>query len=81
MAEVVSTYLTHSAKEVENAITLGGIPFNPSDPEDQQEAQEAVKKLRQKQEFVEDYFKKEIKINLKRMQTISIQRLKSYVNQ
>lgn len=81
MAELISTYLTHSAKDVENAIALGGIPFNPSDPEDQQEAQEAVKKLRQKQEFVEDYFKKEIKINLKRMQTISIQRLKSYVNQ
>lgn len=80
MAEVVSTYLTHSAKEVENAITLGGTPFDPSNPEDQQEAQEAVKRLRQKQEFVEDYFKKEIKINLKRMQTISIQRIKGYVN-
>ena len=79
-AEIISTYLTHSAKEMDDAIRIGATPRS-SDPADQQEAKEAPERLRQKQQFVEEYFKKEIKINLKRMQTISIQRLKSYVNQ
>ena len=79
-AEIISTYLTHSAKEMDDAIRIGATPRS-SDPADQQEAKEAPERLHQKQQFVEEYFKKEIKINLKRMQTISIQRLKSYVNQ
>lgn len=78
-AEIISTYLTHSAREVDEAVRIAGIPRTDT-PKDLQQAQEATRKLQQKQQFVEQYFKKEIKINLKRMQTISIQRIKAFVN-
>ena len=45
------------------------------------EAKEAYAEITQKQAMVTDYFKKEIKINLTRMQTISVQRIKAYINQ
>ncbi|MFK8301694.1 putative zinc-binding metallopeptidase [Capnocytophaga stomatis] len=79
-AEVISAYLTHSSKEISDAITIGGTPLIPNDVEDERNAVIAREHLLQKQAFVEDYFKKEIKINLKRMQILSVQRIKSFVN-
>ena len=77
--------LTNSQKEVEQAFTTAQTPDTDSDPEVQQrynqEAKEAYAEITQKQAMVTDYFKKEIKINLTRMQTISVQRIKAYINQ
>ncbi|MDO4880872.1 MAG: putative zinc-binding metallopeptidase [Capnocytophaga sp.] len=84
-AEIISVMLTNSQKEVEQGITTAQTPDTDIDPQVQQryneEAKEAYAEITQKQTMVSDYFKKEIKINLTRMQTISVQRIKAYINQ
>lgn len=84
-AEIISVMLTNSQKEVEQAFTTAQTPDTDSNPEVQQhynqEAKEAYAEITQKQAMATDYFKKEIKINLTRMQTISVQRIKAYINQ
>ncbi|GIM49676.1 hypothetical protein CAPN003_11280 [Capnocytophaga stomatis] len=78
-AEIVSAYLTHSSKEITDAITLGGTSISGM-ADEEQEVRAAKEQLLKKQAFVEEYFKKEVKINLKRMQLLSVQRIKSFVN-
>lgn len=85
-AEIVSAYLTHTKKEIDDAITFAKTPLNAGgdaqlQEEYNQEAQQAHSELTQKILLVSEYFKKDIGIDLNRMQTISIQRLKAYVNQ
>lgn len=78
VAEIISATLTHTKAEINEAIKIAQTV--ESDIHTAQEAKEAYEQLTEKQRFVYDYFKKEIGMNLERMQTISIQRIKAYVN-
>ncbi len=85
-AEIISTKLTHTPKEVLKALAEAKKPYyDPSDPEVQktydEEARQAYKELTEKEAFVEDYFNKEIKISLDYLQMISIKQLKAYTKQ
>lgn len=84
-AEIISATLTHTKAEIDQAMEIAHTPLQNSDPKLQQQhnrnAEEAYNAINKKKTFVYDYFKKEIGINIERMQTISIQRIKSFVNQ
>lgn len=83
-AEIISATLTHSKSEIDQAIAIAKTPNQDYNPDMQErynrEAREAFSAITQKKQMVYDYFKKEIGINLERMQTISIQRIKSLNN-
>ncbi|MCI6213374.1 putative zinc-binding metallopeptidase [Bacteroides heparinolyticus] len=84
-AEIISTKLTHSPKDVLKALAEAKEPNHDPDPEVQQtydeEARQAYKELTEKQAFVEDFFNKEIKISLNYLQLISMKQLKAYMKQ
>ncbi|MDO5104713.1 putative zinc-binding metallopeptidase [Capnocytophaga sp.] len=83
-AEIISATLTHTKSEIDQALTIAKTPDRDPNPEVQernnQEAQAAFNAISRKKDMVYDYFKKEIGINLDRMQIISIQRIKSLNN-
>lgn len=84
-AEIISTTLTQTPAELAKAQENAQTPYQDygSDPEVQQQynedAKQAYKEFTTKQAFVNDYFDKKIKINLKRMQITSVQRIDAYL--
>ncbi|MGI9527314.1 MAG: putative zinc-binding metallopeptidase [Weeksellaceae bacterium] len=86
-AEMVSASLTHSPNEVVEAELNAKTPFKDygSDPEVQEryneEAKQSYKEFMAKQQILNEYFKDKVKINLRRLQLASIQRINRYVSQ
>lgn len=84
-AEVVSVFLTNSPQKIENAKRVAAIPMYADTEEEIKKAQEraenAVRCLNEKQQFVEEYFRKEIGISIKRLQLLSLQRMNTFLNQ
>lgn len=82
-AEIVSATIMHSQKEIEDGKTNAKTPYKDygSEPEVQQmyneQAKQAYKEFTEKQAFVEDYFEKKLKINLRRLQLINLERMTS----
>lgn len=81
-AEIISSTLTHTPREIATATENAKTPYYDADPEVQQEyneeAKQAYKEFIAKQTMVEEYFTKKLGINLKRMQLISIQKINAY---
>ncbi len=84
-AEIVSFYLTNPQQEFEkakeNALEL------PPGTDEELEKEKAKEKaaiahrcLVEKQKFVEEYFRKEVKISIKRLQLLTLQRMNTYLN-
>lgn len=85
-AEIISSKLTHSPKDILKALTEAKTPYIASSDQDLQnkyneQAAQAYKDLTEKQVFVEDYFNQEIKISLNYLQLISIKQLKAFTKQ
>ncbi|MDO4230378.1 MAG: putative zinc-binding metallopeptidase [Capnocytophaga sp.] len=79
-AEIISANIMHTAAEITAAQEIAKTP-DSSSAEDTAKAAQAYAALTQKQAMVEEYFKKEIKIDLKRLQLFSIQQIKTFLNQ
>lgn len=85
-AEIISSKLTHTPKEILKALIEAKTPDNAGGDQDLQkeydeQAIQAHKDLLEKQALVEDFFNKEIKISLNYLQLISIKRLKAFTKQ
>lgn len=84
-AEIISSTLTSTPKEVYDAGVAASIPDTDVDPEVNaryaKEAEQAYKEFIAKQTFVNEYVQKEWHINLKQMQVISVRRINNYINQ
>ncbi len=84
-AEIISITLTNPQTKINEALNNAKTPYDAAgDQEVQQiyneEAKQAYKEITEKKDMVYDYFEKEIGINIKRMQIISVQRIKAFVN-
>lgn len=82
-AEIISAKLNYTPKEILLAIADAKVPYNAGSDADLQlifneNARQAHKELLQKQAFVEEYFKKEIKISLNYLQLKSIKKIKAF---
>lgn len=84
-AEIISSTLTSTPKEVYDAGVVASTPDTDVDPEVNaryaKEAEQAYKEFIAKQTFVNEYVQKEWHINLKQMQVISVRRINNYINQ
>ena len=84
-AEIISSTLTSTPKEVYDAGVAASTPDTDVDPEVNaryaKEAEQAYKEFIAKQTFVNEYVQKECHINLKQMQVISVRRINNYINQ
>lgn len=84
-AEIISSTLTSTPKEVYDAGVAASTPDTDVDPEVNaryaKEAEQAYKEFIAKQTFVNEYVQKEWHINLKQMQVISARRINNYINQ
>ena len=84
-AEIISSTLCATPKEVNDAINTAQTPDQDSDPEVQQqynkEAEQAYKEIVAKQAFVEQYMQKSLHINLKQLQIASLRRINNYIKQ
>ena len=84
-AEIISSTLCSTPKEVNDAINTAQTPDQDSDPEVQQqynkEAEQAYKEIVAKQAFVEQYMQKSLHINLKQLQIASLRRINNYIKQ
>ena len=84
-AEIISSTLCATPKEVNDAINTAQTPDQDSDPEVQQqynkEAEQAYKEIVAKQAFVEQYMQKSLHINLKQLQITSLRRINNYIKQ
>ena len=84
-AEIISSTLTSTPKEVYDAGVAASTPDTDVDPEVNaryaKEAEQAYKEFIAKQTFVNEYVQKEWHINLKQMQVISVRRINNYINQ
>ncbi len=84
-AEIISATLTNSQTVIEKALRdAKTTPYEDPDEDVQQEmeeqAKQASKEISAKQKMVYEYFNKEIGINIKRMQIVSVQRIKAFLN-
>ncbi len=83
-AEVVSVYLTNSQSTMDNAKKVARTPRYADTPEDKeiakQQAERAYNNLVKKQQFVEEYFRKEVGISIKRLQLLSLQKMNAFLN-
>lgn len=81
-AEIISCTLLYTPKEIRKAEKRAKTPDYDSDPVVQEmyakEAEQAHREFMAKQAFVNDYFLKEVKIPLRRLQTISVKKMRSY---
>lgn len=77
-AEIISLMLTSSQNEIENALKDAQEPYDSSAKE-VEAARKSYQEITQKHKMVDDYFRKQININLRRMQTISVQQIQNYV--
>ena len=84
-AEIISSTLCSTPKEVNDAINTAQTPDQDSDPEVQQqynkEAEQAYKEIVAKQVFVEQYMQKSLHINFKQLQIASLRRINNYIKQ
>ena len=84
-AEIISSTLCATPKEVNDAINTAQTPDQDSDPEVQQqynkEAEQAYKEIVAKQAFVEQYMQKSLHINFKQLQIASLRRINNYIKQ
>ena len=84
-AEIISSTLTSTPKEIYDAGVAASTPDTDVDPEVNaryaKEAEQAYKEFIAKQTFVNEYVQKEWHINLKQMQVISVRRINNYINQ
>ena len=84
-AEIISSTLCATPKEVNDAINTAQTPDQDSDPEVQQqynkEAEQAYKEIVAKQAFVEQYMQKSLHINFKQLQIASRRRINNYIKQ
>lgn len=84
-AEIISSTLTSTPKEVYDAGVAASTPDTDVDSEVNaryaKEAEQAYKEFIAKQTFVNEYVQKEWHINLKQMQVISVRRINNYINQ
>ena len=84
-AEIISSTLCATPKEVNDAINTAQTPDQDSDPEVQQqynkEAEQAYKEIVAKQAFVEQYMQKNLHINFKQLQIASLRRINNYIKQ
>ncbi len=83
-AEIISAKLTHTPKQILKALNVAKTPLqDEDDPELQQryneEAKQAHKELAEKQDLVEEYFKKKIGLRLNRLQMESVKRMKVFL--
>ncbi|MBS9766563.1 MAG: putative zinc-binding metallopeptidase [Flavobacteriaceae bacterium] len=84
-AEIISATLTNSQTVIDKALRdAKTTPYEDPDKEYQKEmeeqAKQAFKEISTKQKMVYEYFNKEIGINIKRMQIVSVQRIKAFLN-
>lgn len=85
-AEMISATITHTPKQMDDAETNAKTPYQDygSDPSVQQRYNEEAKishrEFLAKKSFVEDYFQSKIKINLRRLQLVSLQRFQIFIN-
>lgn len=83
-ADMISITLCHTPKEIQNAAQNAKTPYQDSgsEPDVQirynEEAQQAYSEFIQKQNSVNKYFEKTLKINLNKLQLESIQRINNY---
>ena len=84
-AEIISSTLTSTPKEVYDAGVAAQTPDTDIDPEVNaryaKEAEQAYKEFIEKQAFVNEYVQKNWHINLKQMQVISVRRINAYLKQ
>lgn len=84
-AEIISSTLTSTPKEVYDAGIMAKTPDTDIDPEVNaryaKEAEQAYKEFTEKQAFVDEYVQKSWHINLKQMQVTSVRRINSYIKQ
>ena len=84
-AEIISSTLTSTPKEVFDASVAAQTPDTDIDPEVNaryaKEAEQAYKEFIEKQAFVNEYVQKNWHINLKQMQVISVRRINAYLKQ
>lgn len=84
-AEIISSTLTSTPKEVFDAGVAAQTPDTDIDPEVNaryaKEAEQAYKEFIEKQAFVNEYVQKNWHINLKQMQVISVRRINAYLKQ
>jgi len=84
-AEIISSTLTSTPKEVFDAGVAAKTPDTDIDPEVNaryaKEAEQAYKEFIEKQAFVNEYVQKNWHINLKQMQVISVRRINAYLKQ
>ncbi len=84
-AEIISFYLTNAQQEMEEAKKTALILPPGTDEELKKEkakekAEKAHRCLVEKQQFVEEYFRKEVGINIKRLQLLSLQKMNVFLN-
>lgn len=81
-AEMISATLTHSPAEVAKIVDQAVPAYIDPDPDvrqrDLERSRRAQEQLRDKQAFVERYFSQSLGINLKRLQLVSLQKLRAY---
>ena len=84
-AEIISSTLTSTPKEVFDAGVAAKTPDTDIDPEVNaryaKEAEQAYKEFIEKQAFVNEYVQKNWHINLKQMQVISVRKINAYLKQ
>lgn len=82
-AEIISSSLLHTPKEVAQAEKRAQTPDYDSDPVVQErynrEAEQAHREFVAKREFITNYFQKEVKIPLARLQTLSVKKMRAYL--
>lgn len=85
VAEIISSTLLHTPKEIRQAEKRAKTPDFDTDPIVQnqynKEAEAAHREFVTKQDFVNKYFEKEVKIPLRRLQFISMKKMRNYLVQ
>lgn len=85
-AEIISATITHTPRQLSDAEVNAKTPYQDygSDSSVQEQynenAKEAYREFIAKKRFVDDYFQNKIKINLKRLQLVSLQRFQIFID-
>ncbi len=85
-AEIASIKLTHSQKDIMDFLEEAKEPYqDPANPDIQaqydEDARQAYKELTEKLEFVENYFKKTVKLSLNHLQIVSIKQFNKFLKE
>ncbi len=84
-AEIISATLTNPQTVIENALrNAKTLPYEETDREERQrmeeQAKQSFKEISTKQKMVYAYFDEQVDIKIKRMQIVSVQRIKAFLN-